>query len=71
VAGSLNETRLPTYQSPSGFVEVRHDIAPASIAVAGDRLPASATIRLPTVKDHDVPALADEFSDSEGARFRA
>jgi hypothetical protein len=42
-------------------VEVRHDVAPASIAVAGDRLPASATIRLPTVKDHDVPALADEF----------
>jgi hypothetical protein len=42
-------------------VELRHDIAPASIAVAGDRLPASATIRLPTVKDHDVPALADEF----------
>jgi hypothetical protein len=62
------------YQSPAGFVEVRHNVATASIAVAslrGYRLTASATIRLPTVKDHDVPALADEFQIGEGARFRA
>jgi hypothetical protein len=62
------------YQSPARLVEVRHDVAAASIAVAslrGCRLTDAATIRFPTVKDHDIPTLADEFQIGEGARFFA
>src|SRR5206468_9800083 len=61
---SDSSTRLPTHQSPTGFLEVRHNVAAAPLAVPSLRrrpLMDSATIHIPAAEDHDVLALADKF----------
>src|SRR5262249_4487622 len=57
-------TRLSAHQRPAGFLEVRHDVAPAPLALAslGHRpLMHLATVHLPAVEDHDVFALGDKL----------
>jgi hypothetical protein len=50
------------HQRPAGFLEVRHDVVAAPLAVAALRrrpLMDSTTIPFPAVEDHVVLALAD------------
>ena len=61
------------HQRPAGFLEVRHDVVAAPLAVAALRrrpLMDSTTIPFPAVEDHVVLALADKFHVVIGAWFR-
>jgi len=58
------------HQRPAGFLEVRHDVVAAPLAVAAlrrRRLMDSTTIPFPAVEDHVVLALADKSFDSLAA----
>src|SRR5262249_59164027 len=67
-----SSTRLSAHQRPAGFLEVRHDVAPAPLALAslGHRpLLHLATVHLPAVEDHDLFALRHQ--PHVGIRARA
>jgi hypothetical protein len=72
---SARSERTPrrAHLRPAGFLEVRHDVAAAPLAVASLRrrpLMDSATIYIPAIEDHVVLALADKFHVVIGAWFR-
>jgi len=66
-------SRRVVHQRPAGFLEVRHDVVAAPLAVAALRrrpLMDSTTIPFPAVEDHVVIALADKFHVVIGAWLR-